>query len=144
MYEHGFLAPVVALIVWSMVVLIWLYATRIPAMNKAGLKPGGKLTRADMESLPGSASNVAANYNHLMEQPTLFYATAFALQFLGVNDHMVIGWAWAYVALRVLHSLIQNFGNIILLRFFIFMLSSVCLGVLVYNAAVAVGMLNLG
>jgi hypothetical protein len=142
MYEHGFLSPVVALIVWSMIVLIWLYLTRIPAMNKAGLKPGGKLKREDIEGLPGTAPNVAANWNHLMEQPTIFYATCFVLQFLGVNDHMVVGWAWAYVALRVLHTLVQGTVNIILLRFFIFVLSSVTLGVLVYHAAVGVGFLS--
>lgn len=144
MYEHGFLAPVVALIIWSMIVLIWLYATRIPAMNKAGLKPGGKITRADMETLPGTASNVAANWNHLMEQPTIFYATCFALQFLGVADTMLIGWAWAYVALRVLHTLVQATVNIILVRFSIFVLSSIVLGVLVYHAALGVGFIQIG
>ena len=144
MYEHGFLAPAVALIVWSLVVLVWLYATRIPAMSKAGLKPDGSLTREKMEALPGIAPNVAANYNHLMEQPTLFYATCFALQFLGVADANVIGWAWAYVALRVLHTLVQSTVNIIMVRFSIFILSSICLGVLAYHAAMGVGLFNFG
>jgi hypothetical protein len=140
MYEHGFLSPVVALIVWSMIVLIWLYVTRIPAMQKAKIRPGAGIKKSDLEGLPGTAPNVAANWNHLMEQPTIFYATCFVLHFLGVNDHMTIGWAWAYVALRVLHSLIQNTANVILLRFFIFVLASVSLGVLVYHAAIGVGM----
>jgi hypothetical protein len=138
MYEHGLLAPMVALIIWSMIVLFWLYATRIPAMNKAKVKPA-TVTRADMESLPGTAPNVASNYNHLMEQPTLFYATCLVLQMLGLTDASLIGWAWAYVALRVVHSLLQNTLNIIMLRFFIFMVSSVVLGVLVYHAAIGVG-----
>src|SRR5690606_7361624 len=74
MYEHGMITPVVALVVWSLIMLIWLYATRIPAMAKAKLKPGDA-TKAQMEALP--VANVANNYNHLMEQPTLFYATCF-------------------------------------------------------------------
>ncbi|MDX2276314.1 MAG: MAPEG family protein [Hyphomonadaceae bacterium] len=144
MYEHGFLAPVVALIIWSMVILIWLYLTRIPAMSKAKLKPDGKLTRNDMDNLPGTAPNVASNYNHLMEQPTIFYATCLVLQFLGLTDANLIGWAWAYVALRVLHSLVQNTVNIIMLRFSIFVVSSIVLGVLVYHAAIGVGLISFG
>jgi len=137
MYEHGMIAPVVALIVWSLLVLIWLYATRIPAMSKAKLKPG-QATKADMEAL--SSANVANNYNHLMEQPTLFYAVCFALQFLGQGDEPInIGLAWLYVAIRVVHSLVQATVNIIVLRFFIFVLGSLVLMALTVHAALASG-----
>lgn len=137
MYEHGMIAPVVALIVWSLIMLIWLYATRIPAMSKAKLKPG-QVTKADMEALP--VANVANNYNHLMEQPTLFYAVCFALQFLGQGDHPVnIGLAWLYVAIRVVHSLVQATVNIIVVRFLIFVAGSVVLAMLTAHAAIGVG-----
>ena len=139
MYEHGFLAPVVALIVWSLAVLIWLYATRIPAMNAAGIKPG-TANREDMARMPAWAVNVADNYNHLMEQPTIFYAVCFALQLLGRTEPALIGWAWTYVALRVLHSLVQNLGNVIIVRFAVFVLASIALSVLTFHAAAAVGM----
>lgn len=142
MYQHGFLAPVVALIVWSLLMLVWLYVTRIPAMLKAKIDPN-KATAEDMAMLPPGARSVANNYNHLMEQPTIFYAACFVLQLQGVDDHFAIGWAWAYVALRVLHSLIQATGNVTI-RFFIFVLSSVCLAVLTYYAAVSVGMIAWG
>ena len=82
MYEHGLIAPVVALLIWSFLVLIWLYATRIPAMQRAKIRPNSA-TKEEMEGLPASARNVADNYNHLMEQPTLFYAVCFALHFRG-------------------------------------------------------------
>jgi hypothetical protein len=140
MYEHGMIAPVVALAAWSFIVLIWLYATRIPAMRKAKIKPN-QATKAEMESLPASARNVADNYNHLMEQPTIFYAICFALQLLGQGEHPInIGLAWTYVTLRVLHSLVQNSVNIITLRWFIFMLSSLVLGALIFHAAAASGL----
>jgi hypothetical protein len=138
MYEHGMIAPVVALIIWSLIMLIWLYATRIPAMSKAKLKPG-QATRTDMEALP--VANVANNYNHLMEQPTLFYAVCFALQFLGQGDHPInIGLAWTYVVIRVVHSLVQATVNIIVVRFFIFVLASLVLMALAFHAAVASGL----
>lgn len=140
MYEHGMIAPVVALVIWSLIMLIWLYATRIPAMSKAKLKPG-EANKAQMEALP--SANVANNYNHLMEQPTLFYAIAFSLQLLGQGDHPInIGLAWAYVAIRVVHSLVQSLGNIIILRFSIFMIGSLVLMALAFHAAIAVGMVD--
>ena len=140
MYEHGMIAPVVALIAWSLIMLIWLYATRIPAMARAKLRPG-KATKADMEALP--SANVANNYNHLMEQPTLFYALCFALQFLGQGDNAInIGLAWLYVAIRIVHSLVQATVNIIVLRFFIFVLGSLVLIALTVHAAAGVGMIQ--
>lgn len=137
MYEHGMIAPVVALVVWSLIMLIWLYATRIPAMAKAQLKPG-QATKADMEALP--VANVANNYNHLMEQPTLFYAICFALQFLDQANDINIGLAWLYVAIRVVHSLVQATVNIIVVRFLIFIAGSVVLLMLTVHAALASGL----
>ncbi|MGD9967118.1 MAG: MAPEG family protein [Hyphomonadaceae bacterium] len=140
MYDHGMIAPVVALVIWSLIMLIWLYATRIPAMSAAKLRPG-QATKADMERL--SSANVANNYNHLMEQPTLFYAIAFSLQLLGQGDHPInIGLAWLYVAIRIVHSLVQATVNVIVIRFLIFMLGSLALGALAFHAAIGVGMID--
>ena len=139
MYEHGMIAPVVALVIWTLIMLIWLYATRIPAMQKAKIRPG-EATKAQMESLPGGATNVANNYNHLHEQPVLFYAICFALQLLGQGDsHINIGLAWLYVVLRVVHSLVQATVNIIIVRWLIFMAASLVLAALTLHAALASG-----
>jgi hypothetical protein len=131
------IAPVVALVIWSLIMLIWLYVTRIPAMAKAQIKPQ-QTTRAQMEALP--VANVASNYNHLMEQPTIFYAICFALQFLGEANDINIGLAWLYVALRVVHSLVQATANVIVVRFSIFVLASLVLAALTFHAALASGL----
>ena len=120
------LAPMLALIVWSLIVLVWLYATRIPAMSKAGIKPG-EAAEGAMDRLPAGVRAVADNYNHLMEQPTLFYALAVYSYLAGHQDELAIGLAWTYVVLRVIHSLVQNLGNVIIVRFSIFGLSSLVL-----------------
>ena len=110
----------------------------IPAMAKAKLKPG-EATRASMEALP--VANVANNYNHLMEQPTLFYAICFALQFLDPTPHPInIGLAWLYVAIRVVHSLVQATVNVIIIRFTIFIIGSIVLAILTFHAALASGL----
>ena len=133
MYEHGMITPVVALVIWSLIMLIWLYATRIPAMSKAKLKPG-QATKSDMEALP--SANVANNYNHLMEQPTLFYATCVILALAGAAD-LDVKLGWAYVALRVAHSLWQSLVNTIPVRFTLFALSSLALAAMAVRAVLA-------
>lgn len=139
MYEHGLIAPVVALIVWSLIVLVWLYVTRIPAMQKAKINPQDvKIAGVGRGLLPPQVEQVANNYNHLMEQPTLFYAVCFALQFLEQTHPINIGLAWAYVALRVVHSLVQCTVNVVVLRFSIFIFATLALAALATHAAIAV------
>ncbi|MGE0827731.1 MAG: MAPEG family protein [Hyphomonadaceae bacterium] len=137
MYEHGLIAPVLALVLWTLVMWIWLYAMRIPAMQKAKINPQ-EAERTGGFSLPRAAQRPAENYNHLHEQPTIFYAAALAAQFAGATDDVNIGLAWAYVALRIVHSLIQATVNIIVLRFFVFTLASIALAALTIRTAIAV------
>ena len=135
MPEHGMVAPVLALVAWTFVMWIWMYATRIPAMQKARVdvaelsRTGGPLV------LPPEVSRVADNYNHLHEQPTIFYATALAAQLGGAADPANVGLAWAYVALRILHSLVQATKNVIPLRFAVFSLGSLALLILLVRTA---------
>jgi hypothetical protein len=133
------LQPVVALVLWSFVMWAWLYARRIPAIRGANLAMRAEMTKADLDAaLPAAVRWPADNYNHLMEQPTLFYAVALALAVLGDASPVSVGLAWTYVALRVLHSLIQAIANPILVRFTVFMLASIALLALAIRAALAV------
>jgi hypothetical protein len=129
MAHSGLLAPILALVLWSLVIWIWMYATRIPAIQKANIDPQ-QAARARTLDLPPEVMWVSDNYNHLMEQPTIFYATALAAQISGQADPVNLGLAWGYVALRVVHSLIQCTVNVILWRFSVFTLSTVVLAAL--------------
>ena len=143
MYEHGMIAPVVTLILWSIVMLLWLYATRMTAMAKLKVNPeNSKDDPTAKDRLPVGARRPAQNYTHLMEQPTLFYAVCFALQFLDAANPMNIGLGWLYVTLRVVHSLVQATANVIWLRFTLFLASSVVLGILAVNAALAMDVMH--
>ena len=130
------LQPVIALVLWSMVMWAWLYATRLPAMARAGttLDPA-QPSAVMLGDLPPEVRWKADNYNHLMEQPTLFYAVALTLALLERGDGLNLWLAWAYVALRVVHSLIQALGNVIPVRFLVFMAASVVLVILALRAA---------
>jgi hypothetical protein len=136
---HSILQPVIALVLWSMVMWAWLYATRLPAMIRARTKLDPTQPRDVMlGGLPPRVRWKADNYNHLMEQPTLFYATALALALIGQGEGLNLWLAWAYVALRVIHSLIQVLINVIVVRFTVFMIASGVLVVLAVRAAMAV------
>lgn len=112
MMEHNspILAPIVALLAWTMVMWLWMYVTRIPAMSVAKIDAkdavgwtGGHLD----EKLPPSVQWKAHNYNHLMDEPTIFYAVALVLALIGQGDGLNLFLAWSYVGLRIAHSLVQ-------------------------------------
>ncbi len=130
------IAPVMVLVAWSLLIWLWMYVQRMPAMSKAGLKPQDAAFPGSLNGLPAPARQAADNYNHLMEQPTIFYAAALAIQVAGHGDALAVNLAWAFVALRVLHSLVQISVNIVLLRFLLFSLSTIALGWMVVRELV--------
>ena len=131
------LQPVAALVLWSFVMFFWLYATRIPALRGQTLDPTATL--ADLNArIPPQVRWKADNYNHLMEQPTLFYAVALSLALTGSVDTLDIALAWGYVGLRVVHSLVQATVNVILARWAIFMVGSMLLLALAVRLAITV------
>ena len=138
------LGPVVALAAWTMLMWVWMYATRIPAMNRAGIDgvnmvgSTGRSLRDDLVAKGETrASWVADNYNHLHEAPTVFYAICLVLAMIGQGDNLNATIAWAYVGLRVAHSLLQVLSNRVVIRFGLFALSSLALFALVLHAALA-------
>ena len=124
------LAPAAVLVVWTLIMLLWLMFTRLPALKAAGIDiakvVGGR--GQDLEGvLPANTNWKAHNYAHLVEQPTLFYATIGILAIMGQVSQAAIWLAWAYVALRIAHSVVQATVNKISLRFPLFALSSLAL-----------------
>jgi hypothetical protein len=135
--QPSMLAPVLALVVWTFVIWVWMYATRIPAMRAAGLNPSRVKRKDDLDVLPVSVQQVADNYNHLHEQPTVFYALAICTHLIGAVDTLNIGLAWGYVGLRVVHSLIQCTSNFVPVRFAVFAACSIVLMILTVRDVLA-------
>ncbi len=137
------LLPVVALVAWTLVMMVWMYATRFPAMRRKGISLKGRVG-----SRTGALDGVvedhvqwkAHNYNHLMEQPTLFYAIALTMAVIdkGGGIHFInLALAWGYVGFRILHSLVQATTNVVRTRFYLFLGASLCLVGLTVHAAAA-------
>ncbi|MEM7779875.1 MAG: MAPEG family protein [Pseudomonadota bacterium] len=133
------LQPTIALMIWTMVIWAWMYATRIPAMQKAEIAPDdAQQTGLLDKQLPPAVQWKAHNYNHLHEAPTVFYAVAIILAILEAGDGPNAFLAWIYVGLRVAHSLVHVTANRVMVRFVLFLLSSVVLIVLIARAALLV------
>lgn len=137
------LKPMVALMGWTLVMWAWMYAVRIPAINRlpkdgtAGADVGWTGAMLE-EKLPREVQWKAHNYNHLHEAPTVFYAVCLTLAIIGQGDGMNASIAWIYVALRVVHSIWQATVNRVMVRFGLFVLSMLALIALVLHAAMAV------
>ena len=139
MSAHPLGQPVAVLAAWTFVIFFWMYATRIPAMLRAGIDlktlRGGTGANLD-QRLPPEVQWKAHNYNHLLEQPTLFYAVALLLIATGGESVAAVQLAWGYAALRIVHSLVQVTVNITRIRFLLFFAASLCLLAMIVLALV--------
>jgi hypothetical protein len=136
------LGPVVALVAWTLVVMVWMAIARAREFKRLGISrstiPNGA-RGADLEGRADPRAQWPAhNYMHLMEQPTLFYAVVLALAIAGDSDPGTLAFAWAYVAIRVAHSLLQATVNIVRYRFLLFALASAALLLLTLRLAALV------
>ncbi|KQN25934.1 hypothetical protein ASE86_07050 [Sphingomonas sp. Leaf33] len=139
--HQDILKPVVVLIAWTLVMWAWMLAIRLPALKAAGIDIGkltGSKTGDADRVLPPKANWPAHNYNHLMEQPTIFYAVAIVIALTGTGNGFNAWLAWGYVALRIVHSLFQATVNKVGVRFYLFVASTLCLMALTLHAAMAV------
>lgn len=130
------LAPAAVLIAWSLVMLFWMAGTRLPALAKSGAmkdaKPGGR--GQDLDGvLPDKLQWKAHNYNHLMEQPTIFYASVVIIAMMGASAGDALA-AWIYVGLRIVHSIWQATVNVVVIRLLIFLASSLTMVYIAYRA----------
>ncbi len=130
MNEHPMLAPLVALVLWTIVMMIWMAITRFAAFRKLGITlgtipAGGR--GASLDEAAPKAQWPAHNYTHLLEQPTIFYAIVLALVAMGFEADVNVWLAWGYVGLRIVHSIVQATYNKVSHRFLLFTLSSLCL-----------------
>ena len=132
MHISPLLAPVVALVAWTLVMLIWMAVKRFPILKGRDIPNGAR--GSDMP--PGPHNWPAHNYEHLLEQPTIFYAIVFALVLMGFDHPINVYLAWGYVGLRIIHSIVQATTNVVRIRFPIFLLATICLVCLTVHAAI--------
>ncbi|MBT4162592.1 MAG: MAPEG family protein [Gammaproteobacteria bacterium] len=133
------LLPILVLVIWSLIMLLWTAATRLPTIAKLGLGPESGERTADLAALlPKEVQWKADNYNHLMEQPTIFYATAIVLAIAGLGEGLNLYMAWFYVGSRIVHSIVHVTVNFVPVRFTVFLLGTVSLLVMAVNGTLQI------
>ena len=137
MEASAILLPVFVLGLLTVAMTVWMMATRIPEMSRRGIDAQRAQDTAKLRDLlPPEITRISNNYNHLFEQPTLFYAVAISIAVLGHVDAFNVGCAWAYAILRIAHSVVQATVDIVMIRFGIFMLSWIVLTVMTIREAI--------
>eukprot|EP00461_Guttulinopsis_vulgaris_P003639 UN03640 len=127
--------PIIALIMWTFVMQLWMFSVRIPYILKNGKNFDKTKTEKEIkEHWPAYIRFPSDNYAHLHEQPTLFYAVALLLIVMNADTSINVLSAWMYVLLRITHSILQSTANIINIRFLLFASSSVCIFIMLLSA----------
>ena len=130
------LEPLIVLVLWTLAMCVWLYVTRIPALKKHRIVYDPRRPAEEFHAaLPPQVRWKADNYNNLLEQPTIFYAVALTLALLNAGSGLNAGLAWAYVALRIAHSIVQAVFNVVMVRFALFAAASLVLLAMTLRAA---------
>ena len=138
MPASAILFPVFVMGLLTVVIFLLMIATRLPAMTAAGMDPqAGKHTDDLRKTLPSNVISVSDNYNHLFEQPTLFYAVAISIAVLGHVDTLHVQCAWAFTIARIAHSLVQVTVNVVLVRFTLFAVAWTALSVMIVREFLA-------
>jgi uncharacterized MAPEG superfamily protein len=138
--DTSILAPAATLVVWSILMLFWMAGTRLPAMKKVGIDIGTAVGGRGVDidpNVPPSVAWKSHNYAHLMEQPTIFYATVMIIAIAGAVTPLLVSFAWGYTIIRIAHSIWQATVNKVSIRFVLFLLSTICLTVLAVHALLA-------
>jgi hypothetical protein len=130
MPQISILLPVLTLAFWTFIIFAIMAPARFYFLRMKHPQTAAH-TKNLKGLLPPWTERVADNYNHLFEQPVVFYAIALSIAVINNIEPLMIQLAWVYVALRVLHSIVQITFNFVPLRFTLFVTSWLILGYMI-------------
>ena len=138
MPQTAIFGPLFATMTLTFVVWVYMYVRRISFIRASGLTPGqlsapGTLAQAS----PAAVSNPSDNLKNLFEIPVIFYALALYLFATATVDATYLGAAWVFAVFRVLHSAVHCTFNLVLLRFYLYLVSTVAVWFMLARAAFA-------
>ena len=132
------LLPVFIVAALTVVMLVLMVSTRVPVMMAAGIGAQEAQRTADLVGrVPERVQFIVDNYNHLFEQPTVFYAVAISIAVLGHTDAFHVQCAWGFAICRILHSIVQVTANIVMVRFTLFMCGWIAVAIMAVREILA-------
>lgn len=130
MFFKPLLVPLLALVLLTFIVWVYMYITRLREIRDKSIHPQSLDTRAHGKALLTDSVAPADNLQNLFELPVLFYAAVLLTLVLMIQDQIMVGAAWAYVALRYVHSLVHCTYNRVMHRFTVYVASCLVLAVI--------------
>jgi hypothetical protein len=135
MQQTAIFGPVLALMLLTLAVWVYMYVRRIAFITRERIDPSrleipGELARVS----PAAISNPSDNLKNLFELPVLFYALALLLFVTQRVDATYVAAAWVFVAFRTAHSLVHCTFNRVMVRFYCYLAASLALWFMVLRA----------
>ena len=123
MQTESIFMPMVALVTWTFIIMLYMAYKRWSA-GFAGRLKRGEFKVGESTDVPVDVRLAGRNFSNLFEMPVLFYVLCLAVYMAHNVTESLVAMAWMYVALRVMHSLIHGTYNKILHRFSVYALSN--------------------
>ena len=134
MNQVALLTPVFVLILWTFIIFLIMAYGRV----KYTKNPQDAAHTNNLRgTLPNWVERTSDNYNHLFEQPVAFYAITISIALMNNFDPLMIQLAWAFVILRIIHSIVQLTFNTVLIRFGFFAAAWLVIAYMAYSQVFA-------
>lgn len=136
MNQSAIFSPFFATLLLTLIVWVYMYIRRITFITSSKLSPGelaipGKLAQIS----PSSVSNPSDNFKNLFEIPILFYVLVLYLSTVKQVDIVYVNAAWIFFGFRVLHSIVHCTFNNVMLRFYLYLFSTLSVWFIAIRAA---------
>ena len=133
-YQFELLNPVFVLILWTFIIFLIMAYGRVRFLKN----PQDAAHTKDLKgAMPAWVERTGDNYNHLFEQPVAFYVVTLSIALINNFDSLMVQLAWAFVILRIVHSLVQLTFNMVLVRFLLFAAGWLIIAYMAYSQLIA-------
>ncbi|MEE3718093.1 MAPEG family protein [Tumidithrix elongata RA019] len=136
MKQEAIFSPFFATIFLTLVVWVYMYVRRISFITSHKISPQDLAKPSEFAEIsPPSISNPSDNLKNLFEMPVVFYAIALYLFVTQQVDAVYVNASWLFVIFRILHSAVHCTFNLVILRFYLYLFSTLTVWFVVIRAA---------
>ena len=137
MRQTAIFGPFFAMIFLTLAVWLYMYLRRISFIMRRGLRSQDLAAPGVLAQVsPPAVSNPSDNLKNLFEIPVLFYALVLYLFVTNQVDAPYLDAAWVFVAFRVLHSAVHCTFNLVMLRFYLYLIATLAVWFIAIRAAI--------
>ncbi|HKX46844.1 MAG TPA: MAPEG family protein [Planctomycetota bacterium] len=138
MPQTAIFGPMLATVLLTFVVWTYMYVRRIAFIERSRISPQDLAAPGRLAELsPPSVSNPSDNLKNLFEIPVLFYALALYLFATAQVDAGYVTAGWIFAGFRALHSTVHSTVNVVMVRFYLYLCSTLAVGYIAVRASLA-------